>query len=114
MKNEKVDSSYCGNGNSCKRLGNVILENNMTKTFVFIYFMKNEPDSIRAIVPLHIAYWKKNKLMKYSGGPFADKSGGLITFEAADLEQAKDVIEKDPFITQEVIEKQWIKEWLPE
>ncbi|MCP4113534.1 MAG: hypothetical protein GY749_49755 [Desulfobacteraceae bacterium] len=86
----------------------------MAKRFVYFYFMKNEPDKIREIVPSHIDYWKSNNLDNYMGGPFADGTGGLISFEAASLDQATEIIEKDPFIINEVIEKKWIKEWIPE
>ncbi len=86
----------------------------MAKRFAYFYFMKNEPDKIREIVPSHIDYWKNNNLDNYMGGPFADRTGGLISFEAASLEQAAGIIEKDPFIINEVIEKKWIKEWIPE
>lgn len=86
----------------------------MAKRFVFLYLMKNKPDRIRETVPSHINYWKTNKLEKYLGGPFADRTGGLISFEAASLDKATELIEKDPFITHDLIETKWIKEWMPE
>jgi hypothetical protein len=45
--------------------------------------MKKEADKIQSVVPLHVEYWRQRNLKGYMGGPFADRSGGLITFEAA-------------------------------
>jgi len=50
--------------------------------FAYVYFMKPEPDRVRAIAPHHAAYWQQLALRDYRGGPFADRSGGLITCEA--------------------------------
>ncbi|MBI5874156.1 MAG: hypothetical protein HZB36_08510 [Candidatus Omnitrophica bacterium] len=86
----------------------------MAKRVVFFYFMKKEPDKIREIVSAHIAYWKNNNYRDYMGGPFADRSGGLITFEANDIEEATKIINKDPFIINGLIETKWIKEWMSE
>lgn len=86
----------------------------MLKRFVFFYFMKNEPDRIREIVPSHINYWKTSKLEKYLGGPFADRTGGLISFESSSLDKATEVVKKDPFFAHDLIETKWIKEWMPE
>lgn len=83
----------------------------MAKHFVFFYFMKKLPDKIKEIVPLHVAYWKGQKLDNYAGGPFADRTGGLITFAAPGREEALAIIEKDPFITHGVVETKWVKEW---
>lgn len=81
----------------------------------FFYFMKkNDPDKIREVVPAHIAYWKNDNHEKYIGGPFTDRSGGLISFEAAGLPEATVIIEKDPFIVHGLIAEIWIKEWMPE
>ena len=33
----------------------------MAKKFVYFYFMKNMPEKIGEVIPLHIAYWKKQK-----------------------------------------------------
>jgi len=76
--------------------------------------MKNEPDKIIQVVPFHVEYWKNCKLEKYIGGPFSDRTGGLISFEAANLEEATEIIMKDPFIIEDILESKWIKEWLVE
>ncbi len=84
----------------------------MKKRFVFLYFMKREPEKIGEVVPAHVNYWKKANLDKYTGGPFADKSGGVITFEAENIEEATTIIQKDPFVSENLLEKKWIKEWI--
>lgn len=86
----------------------------MGKRFAFFYFMKKEPEKIKAIVSLHIEYWHKLKLNKYIGGPFADREGGLITFEAEDGEEATKIMMKDPLILQGLLESRWLKEWVVE
>jgi hypothetical protein len=37
---------------------------------------------VREVAPKHAAYWHELRLPEYVGGPFADRSGGLISFEA--------------------------------
>ena len=86
----------------------------MGKRFVFFYFMKKEPERIKAVVPLHIEYWRKLRLNKYHGGPFADRTGGLIAFEAEGIEKATSIIMNDPFVSQGLLEDKWIKEWAVE
>ncbi len=86
----------------------------MLKQFVFFYLMKNNPEKIRNIVPEHIRYWKENKPINYSGGPFSDRSGGLILFEAENIETATKLAMSDPFIDQDIIESKWVKEWIRE
>ncbi len=63
----------------------------MLKQCAFFYFMKNDPEKIRNIIPAHIKYWKDSKSINYPGGPFSDKSGGLILFEAENIEAATEL-----------------------
>ncbi|MFQ5627426.1 MAG: YciI family protein [bacterium] len=86
----------------------------MNKRFAYFYFMKPEPDKIRQLVPAHVEYWRKCSLTNYSGGPFADRSGGLITFEATNLDETKKIVINDPFVLNDVLESNWIKEWVVE
>lgn len=88
--------------------------NTNNRQFVYFYFNRNEPDKIREVVPVHVQYWKTTDLKSYSGGPFADHSGGLISFAAQNLEEAKEIILRDPFIQEDLIEQKWIKEWMPD
>jgi uncharacterized protein YciI len=86
----------------------------MKKRFAYFYLMKREPEIIQQVVPAHVKYWGKFKSQNYLGGPFADRSGGLITFEATDINEATEVIKNDPFTIKDVLESKWIKEWMPE
>ncbi len=86
----------------------------MLKQYAFFYLMKNDPEKIRDIISAHIKYWKDNKPNNYSGGPFSDRSGGLILFEAENMQAATELSMNDPFIVREAIETEWIKEWIRE
>ncbi|NOZ08934.1 MAG: hypothetical protein GXO91_08695 [FCB group bacterium] len=86
----------------------------MVKKFVYYYFMKPETDKIGKLVPDHAAYWETANLPDYSGGPFADRNGGLIIFGSDNLETARELVQKDPFVVAGVIAKSWLKEWLPQ
>jgi len=86
----------------------------MLKQYAFFYLMKNDPEKIRNIIPAHIKYWKDSVPINYSGGPFSDKSGGLILFEADNIKAATELAMNDPFIVREAIETKWIKEWIRE
>ena len=86
----------------------------MTTRVAYFYFMRNEPDRIRALAPRHHEYWKHQELAEYLGGPFGDRSGGLITFAAEDIDQAQRLVENDPFILEDLLESRWVKEWAAE
>jgi uncharacterized protein YciI len=81
---------------------------------VFFYSMKPEPDAIRAVAPAHAAYWRNLGLREYVGGPFADRSGGLITFAAGSRGEAESLIAADPFSVEGLLENSMVKEWTPE
>lgn len=74
--------------------------------------MKNDAEKIPMIAPKHIRYWEENKPVNYSGGPFSDRSGGLILFEADDMNVAETLAMNDPFVIEQLIERKWIKEWM--
>ena len=86
----------------------------MTKKFIYFYFMRNDPAKIGKFVPVHVNYWKLSQVSGYIGGPFADKSGGAITFRAKDIEEATEIASKDPFILEDLLADKWIKEWITE
>jgi uncharacterized protein YciI len=76
--------------------------------------MNRDPKKIQQIVPAHIDYWGNHKSENYLGGPFADRSGGLITFDATDINEATSIIMSDPFTINDLLESKWIKEWVLE
>lgn len=80
----------------------------------YFYWMKDDPDRVGAIAPEHAAYWRDLGLPGYLGGPLADRSGGLITFEADSLESAERLVAADPFVRDELLEGSVVKQWMPE
>ena len=83
----------------------------MLKQYAYFYFTKRDAENIRRLVPDHIAYWKAARPFNYSGGPFSDRSGGLILFEAENMAKAETLALEDPFVTGKVVESRWVKEW---
>ena len=67
---------------------------------------------MRASAPAHAAYWQQLGLGNYTGGPFADRSGGLITFDTDSDGTADQLTANDPFRREDLIERYWLKEWL--
>ena len=86
----------------------------MNKKYIYFYFMKNEQEKIGQIIPQHIKYWNELNISGYMGGPFADRSGGLITFTSDNINDATDIINKDPFVIENLLSDKWIKEWIVE
>ena len=79
----------------------------------YFYWMTDD-DRVRTVAPEHAAYWRTLELPGYEGGPFADRSGGLITFEADSVEAAESVIAADPFVREELLADSVVKHWMPE
>jgi hypothetical protein len=69
---------------------------------LYFYLMRDAPDRVRGVAPEHAGYWHALGLRDYLGGPFADRTGGLITFEIASAEEAE---------REELLERRWVKEW---
>lgn len=84
------------------------------RRFLYFYLMQGSVEAIRTTVPSHVSYWKGRSLPNYLGGPFADRTGGLITFSAEDLASAEGTVQQDPFVQNGLIERKWVKEWLIE
>ncbi len=84
------------------------------KIFAYFYFMKQEPEKVQQLAPQHIKHWRTNIFDYYQGGPFADWSGGLITFSRENLEEATKLVDEDPFIKEDLLAQYWLKEWVVE
>jgi len=82
--------------------------------FAYFYLMRDGDERVRVAVPRHVSYWKELQLGDYAGGPFRDRTGGLITFAAPGRPQAQEIVETDPFVSEDLIESYWLKEWVPE
>jgi uncharacterized protein YciI len=80
--------------------------------FLYFYLMRDAPDRVRAVAPEHAAYWRELGLGDYLGGPFVDRSGGLITFEVASADEAERLVADDPFEQGDLLERLWLKEWM--
>jgi uncharacterized protein YciI len=80
--------------------------------FLYFYLMKDAPDRVRATAPKHAAYWRELGLHDYLGGPFADRSGGLITFRTDTGADDERLVANDPFLSEGLLERHWVKEWL--
>lgn len=80
--------------------------------FVHVYEMKPEPDRVGAVAPRHAAYWHGLGLRGYLGGPFDDRSGGVLSFEAGSREEAEALIAADPFVREQLLEESLTKGWL--
>jgi uncharacterized protein YciI len=83
----------------------------MSARFVYVYSMADDPARVRSVVPHHAAYWHGLNLADYRGGPFADHSGGLITFLADGLGQAQGIVAADPFVSEGLLEHFAVNEW---
>lgn len=83
--------------------------------FLYFYTMRDAgPDRIREVVESHVSYWRSQEFPDYLGGPFSDRTGGLITFGAATLDRARDTVAQDPFVKKGLVERSWVKEWIVE
>jgi uncharacterized protein YciI len=82
--------------------------------FAYFYLMKADPDRVRVVAPRHASYWRELRLAHYRGGPFEDRTGGLITFDADDAAQAHRAVYGDPFVLEGLVDAHWLKQWTPE
>jgi uncharacterized protein YciI len=83
----------------------------MGMRFLYFYLMRDAPDRIGPVAPRHAAYWRELRLPHYLGGPFADRTGGLITFESGSLAEAEQLVAADPFAVEDLLERRWLSEW---
>jgi uncharacterized protein YciI len=77
----------------------------------YIYFMRGTPDRVAEVAPEHASYWRGLELCEYLGGPFADRSGGLISFETDSYDNAAQLVADDPFVREGLVERSWVEEW---
>ena len=79
---------------------------------LYFYLMKAAPDRVQAVAPAHAQYWNGMGLGDYLGGPFSDRSGGLIAFEVGSVAEAEQLVTRDPFVQEDLLERRWVKQWL--
>jgi hypothetical protein len=76
--------------------------------------MRSDAAGIREAVPDHVAHWRGLGLDDYVGGPFQDRTGGLITFRVEETTRAEQAVTTDPFVTRGLVDAYWLKPWTPE
>jgi uncharacterized protein YciI len=85
----------------------------MNHRYVFFYiFVDGADELLPELAPEHVEYWRALELESSMGGPFGDRQGGMIIFEAPDLENASVMAQNDPFMVKGIVARHWIKEWV--
>ena len=84
------------------------------KRFLFFYFMGDEYDTIQQTIPDHAKYWQGLALPGYDGGPFMDRSGGCVVFQAETLTDAREIVVQDPFVIKGCLSEYYVNEWVTE
>jgi uncharacterized protein YciI len=82
-------------------------------TFAYFYLMAGDPGRVQSVAPRHTEHWHSLHLSEYHGGPFADRTGGLITFAVDEPAQAEAAVALDPFVREGLLERYWLRQWLP-
>jgi uncharacterized protein len=80
----------------------------------YFYLLRDEPQRIREVALRHAVHWRDRALAGYRGGPFADRTGGLITFDVPSRDAAERLVATDPFVSEGLVDRSWLKEWRPE
>ena len=76
--------------------------------------MQDDRDRVAATVAGHVRHWMQLGLPDYVGGPFADRTGGLITGMTYDNQQAQRAVDADPFVREGLLKAHWLKQWSPQ
>lgn len=71
------------------------------------------PDQIQEVRPRHRQYLGqlKEQGKLFASGPFTDDSGALIIYEADSEDEARGLLEADPFRQAGVFQEIQLKEW---
>ncbi len=81
------------------------------KLFVRIDHMNPDSDSTSADFEEHSGYVRALSAERYLiAGGFRNAKGGMIVFEAKDIDEAKTITEKDPFIMKKLFSYE-LYEW---
>jgi uncharacterized protein len=85
---------------------------------LFANYAKYRPDASR-LAAVRPAHWAYDRGLESNGklalaGPFADDGGGLFVYSARDGEEAKSLVEQDPFSAEGVFAEHELLEWLIE
>jgi uncharacterized protein YciI len=83
-------------------------------TVKFAAFIRyGNPEKITEVRPTHRQYLSrlKDAGKLFASGPFVDDSGALIIYEAESEEEARQLIEQDPFYAAGVFQEIELKPW---
>jgi hypothetical protein len=68
-----------------------------------------EPDRVRNVCTATRRLLARPRLAQLRGRSFADRSGGLITFEIDSVEAAQQLVTNDPFYREDLPASHWLK-----
>lgn len=66
----------------------------------YLYLMHNIKQLDQTVILDHVEFlkWLKLENRLILCGPFSDYPGGIVVFHALDKDEAKNIVEKDPYI----------------
>ncbi|HET6784469.1 MAG TPA: YciI family protein [Erysipelotrichaceae bacterium] len=66
----------------------------------YLYLMHNIKQLNQTVILDHVEFlkWLKLENRLILCGPFSDYPGGIVVFHALDKDEAKNIVEKDPYI----------------
>jgi uncharacterized protein YciI len=73
--------------------------------------MKDEPERVARSRPSMPPTGVDLSCASTSEVRFADRSGGLVSFEADSHDDAARLVSDDPFVREGLVERSWVKEW---
>jgi uncharacterized protein YciI len=81
--------------------------------FVVELIYGEDQDHRMQVRPAHREYTKQlaEQGIVLAGGPFADQRGGLLVYEAADVDELRRILDADPYTKAGVIAETTIREW---
>ena len=79
---------------------------------LYFYLRKAALDRVLAVAPAQAAYRNGMGLGDFLGGPFGDRSGGLITFEVASVAEAERLVTRDSFVQEHLLKHRSLEQWL--
>ncbi|MGI8308976.1 YciI family protein [Saccharopolyspora hattusasensis] len=84
----------------------------MSKFVVDLVYGEDEERRLE-VRPAHREYCRElaDRGVLLAGGPFADKLGAQLIYEAADADEVQKVLDADPYTEAGVIAKTTVREW---
>jgi hypothetical protein len=76
----------------------------------YLYLMRDRPDQVNPAAPARATYCRELAPPGYLGGPFADRSGGLITVDVDSWKTAEQLVGNDSLHHTDLLDGRWLKE----